>query len=147
MDYIRVRKTDLARNTSQIIRNVLRGQTTVIESHGQPEVAMMEIVDFQLQRAAVQYFGDPQKYEQDIEIDEATLKKDSSDVQARYDLILGHYLALHLSLARAGELLGMSSHELRLRLARLGIPLQVGPRSIEGAKEEVQAIENMGKEM
>jgi len=147
MDYIRVRKTDLARNTSQVIRNVLRGQTTVIESHGQPEVAMMEIVDFQLQRAAVQYFGDPQKYQQDVEIDEAVLKKAASNVQARYDLILGHYLALHLSLARAGELLGMSSHELRLRLARLGIPLRVGPRTMEEAKEEAQAIENMGKEM
>ena len=36
----RVRKTDLARNTHQVIRTVQRGQTAVIESHGRPEVAI-----------------------------------------------------------------------------------------------------------
>ncbi|MBI5840996.1 MAG: hypothetical protein HZB19_12935 [Chloroflexi bacterium] len=144
MEYVRVRKTDLARNTSQIIRDVLRGKTTVVESHGQPEVAMMDIVDFQLQRAAMQYFGNPQKYEKDVVINDETLKAISSDVQARYDLVLGHYMALHLSLARAGELLGMNSHELRMRLVRLGIPLRVGPQSADEVKEEIKSIEDMG---
>ena len=41
----RIRKTDLARNTRQVINAVLRGQTAVVESHGQPEVAIMDIVD------------------------------------------------------------------------------------------------------
>lgn len=35
----RVRKTDLARNTHQVIRAVQRGQTAVIENHGEPEAA------------------------------------------------------------------------------------------------------------
>lgn len=143
MEYVRVRKTDLARNTSQIIRNVLRGQTAVIESHGQPEVAMMDIVDFRLQRAAMEYFSNPQKHEAEIGINEPGLKAASADVQAHYDLILGQYLAVHLSLARAGELLGMNSHELRMRLDRLVIPLRVGPESVEGIKEEIKVIENL----
>jgi predicted HTH domain antitoxin len=146
MEYVRVRKTDLARNTSQIIRNVLRGKTTVIESHGQPEVAMIDIVDFQLQRAAVHYFGAPQEYEKNFEINEADLKALSSDDQTHYDLVLGHYMALHLSLARAAELLGMSSHELRMRLVRLDIPLRTGPQTAEEAQEEIEAIQNLEKD-
>ena len=141
MEYIRIRKTDLARNTSQVIRKVLRGQTAVIESHGQPEAALMDIVDFQLQRAAMQYFGKPQKFEEDIEISPAMLDA-LPDEQARYDLVLGHYLSLHFSLAKAGELLRMTSHEIRSRLVRLGIPLRVGPTTAGEFRDEIEAIEN-----
>jgi antitoxin (DNA-binding transcriptional repressor) of toxin-antitoxin stability system len=148
MEYIRVRKTDLARNTSQVIRKVLRGQTAVIESHGQPEAALMDIIDFQLQRAAMQYFGNPQQFEKDIEINPAMLDAlprtaaGLPDEQARYDLVLGHYLSLHLSLAKAGNLLGMTTNEIRSRLVRLGIPLRVGPTSVDELRNEIESIEN-----
>jgi hypothetical protein len=150
MEYIRVRKTDLARNTSQVIRKVLRGQTAVIESHGQPEAALMDIVDFQLQRAAMQYFGYPQKFEEDIEISPAmldalprrALDAGLPDEQARYDLVLGHYLSVHLSLAKAGELLDMTFNEIRSRMVRLDIPLRIGPSSIDEVKAEIDSIEN-----
>lgn len=142
MEYVRVRKTDLARNTSQIIRNVLRGQTVVIESHGQPEAALMDIVDFQIQRAAMKYFSSPQEFEEDIEIREETLDA-LPDAQARYDLVLGHYMSTHLSLARAGELLGMTSHEIRSRFVRLGIPLQIGPSNKDEVNAEIEAVENL----
>ena len=141
MEYIRVRKTDLARNTSQVIRKVLRGQTAVIENHGQAEAALMDIVDFQLQRAAMQYFSDPQKFEADIEITPAILSG-LPDEQAHYDLVLGHYLSLHLSLAKAGELLEMTSHEIRSRLVRLGIPLRIGPTTADEVASEIETIEN-----
>ena len=141
MEYIRVRKTDLARNTSQVIRKVLRGQTAVIESHGQPEAALMDIVDFQLQRAAMQYYGYPQKFEEDIEISPEMLDE-SPDDQARYDLVLGHYLSLHLSLAKAGELLDMTFNEIRSRMVRLDIPLRIGPSSVDEVKAEIDSIEN-----
>jgi hypothetical protein len=113
----------------------------VIESHGQPEAALMDIIDFQLQRAAMQYFSNPQKFEDDIEINPAMLDS-LPDEQARYDLVLGHYLSLHLSLAKAGELLGMTSHEIRSRLVRLGIPLRVGPTTPGDVASEIEAIEN-----
>ena len=141
MEYIRIRKTDLARNTSQVIRKVLRGQTAVIESHGQPEAALMDIVDFQLQRAAMKYFGKPQKFEEDIEISPAMLDS-LPDEQARYDLVLGHYMSLHLSLAKAGELLDMTFNEIRSRMVRLDIPLRIGPSSIDEVKAEIDSIEN-----
>ena len=50
-----VRKTDLARNTRQIIRKVQRGQTILIENHGQAEVAILDIVDYYILRALAAY--------------------------------------------------------------------------------------------
>ena len=55
MEYIRVRKTDLARKTSQVIRNVLRGQPTLIENHGQPEVAIVDVIDYLILRALAHF--------------------------------------------------------------------------------------------
>ena len=52
MEYLqRVRKTDLARNTRQVIRNVQRGQTVLVESHGQAEAAIMDILDYRILRS------------------------------------------------------------------------------------------------
>ena len=53
----RVRKTDLARSTRQVINNVLRGQTAVVESHGQPEVAIKDIVYYRNTRAEMRYYA------------------------------------------------------------------------------------------
>ena len=52
-----VRKTDLARSTRQVINHVLRGQVTVVESHGEPEVVIMDIVDYRIIRAEVRYYS------------------------------------------------------------------------------------------
>lgn len=51
----RVRKTDLMRNMRQVIQSVQRGQTALIESHGQPEVAIVDIIDYRLSRAVLRY--------------------------------------------------------------------------------------------
>jgi antitoxin (DNA-binding transcriptional repressor) of toxin-antitoxin stability system len=55
MEYVHVRKTDLARNTSQVIRNVLRGQPTLIENHGQPEVTIVGVIDYLILRALAHF--------------------------------------------------------------------------------------------
>ena len=72
MDYEqRISKTDLARSTHQVIREAQRGYTVLVENHGQPEVVIVDIIDFQSQRAAMHYFGFPKEFELDIEISEA----------------------------------------------------------------------------
>ena len=53
-------KTDLARSTHRVIREAQRGYTVLVENHGQPEVVIVDIVDFQLQRAAIHYFSSPE---------------------------------------------------------------------------------------
>ena len=135
----RITKTDLARSTHQVIREAQRGYTVLVENHGQPEVAIVDIIDFQLQRAAIHYFSGPKEYEKDAEISEATLETLPTD-QDRFNLVIGHYLAAHISIGRSAELLGMSPPELQVRLGRSGIPLRMGPESQEELDNEVKII-------
>jgi predicted HTH domain antitoxin len=136
----RISKTDLARNTRRVIREAQRGYTVLVENHGQAEVAIMDIMDFQIQQAAIKYFSKPNNFKQDIEISETVLDALGND-QARFDLVIGHYLALHISLGRTAELLNFPFDDLRSRLVRLGIPLQVGPENVDELKEELDNLE------
>ena len=142
MDYEqRISKTDLARSTHQVIREAQRGYTVLVENHGQPEVAIVDIIDFQLQRAAIHYFCFPKEYEQDVEISESLLKSITAD-QERFNLVIGHYLAIHISIGRSAELLGMSPPELQVRLMRSGVPLRMGPESKEELDREMKTIKS-----
>ena len=136
----RIYKTDLARSPHRVIQEAQRGYTVLVENHGQPEVVIVDIIDFQLQRGAIHYFSFPKEYEKDLEVTEALLGSLTSD-QARFDLVLGHYLAEHQSIGRSAELLGMSTPELMIRLGRAGVPLRVGPQSTEELEEELRMIE------
>lgn len=140
MDYEqRISKTELARSTHHVIREAQRGYTVLVENHGQPEVAIVDIIDFQLQRAAIHYFSLPNKYEDDLEINESMLETLTTD-QDRFNLVLGHYLAEHQSIGRSAELLGMSTPELMVRLERAGVPLRVGPSSFEELQRDIETI-------
>ena len=135
----RISKTDLARNTHHVIREAQRGYTVLVENHGHAEVAIVDIIDFQLQRAAIHYFSSPKEYEDDLEIIESILESLATD-QDRFNLVIGHYLAEHQSIGRSAELLGMSTPELMVRLQRSGVPLRVGPESEEELEEELKVI-------
>lgn len=135
----RISKTDLARSTHQVIREAQRGYTVLVENHGQAEVAIIDIIDFQLQRAAIHYFCFPKEYEKDIEISESILESLPTD-QDRFNLVIGHYLAVHISIGLSAELLGMSPPELQVRMGRSGIPLRMGPESEEEIDNEVKII-------
>lgn len=140
MDYEqRISKTDLARSTHRVIREAQRGYTVLVENHGQPEVVIVDIVDFQLQRAAIHYFSFPKEYEKDLEVTESLLGSLATD-QARFDMVIGHYLAEHQSIGRSAELLRMSTPELMIRLGRAGVPLRVGPTSLEELQSDIETI-------
>jgi predicted HTH domain antitoxin len=133
----RIRKTDLARNTRQVINAVLRGQTAVVENHGQPEVAILDIVDYRIIRAAMQY------YAQTPEIDVPAGLSDEkvaaiSDPQDLFNLVLAHYLSGAISLGRTAELLDVSWLELRTRFLRLDVPLRTAPANLDEARRDVQ---------
>ena len=136
----RVRKTDLARSTRQVINNVLRGQTAVVESHGQPEVAIMDIVDYRITRAVMRYYA--QQPEIDVEEGLADQQVTStSDPQEGFNLILAHYLAGAISLGRAAELLELPWVDLRTRFQRLDVPLRVAPSDLQEARLDVEVAE------
>jgi predicted HTH domain antitoxin len=130
-----VRKTDLARNTREVLNTVMRGQTALIESHGKAEAAIIDIVDYLILRAVMRYHARPPKIDVDAGLTDAAVQA-ISDPQARTDLVLAHYLAGSISLSRAAELLKLPSFDLRLRFLRLDVPLRLDPASVEEALAE-----------
>jgi len=141
MEYIQhVRKTDLARNTSRIIKGVQRGQTVLVEHHGQVEAAIMDIIDYRILRALTLYYTRPPKISsQGLGVHAL---QNLEDPQKMYDLVLAHYLAGAISLGRTAELLELHSLELQTRFVRLDVPLNLGPKDNQDAKAEVDAARN-----
>jgi predicted HTH domain antitoxin len=141
MEYLqRVRKTDLARHTRQVIRNVQRGQTVLVESHGQAEAAIMDILDYRILRAFLAYHTRPPK------VDSKGLDAENlsglDNPQQIYDLVLAHYLAGAISLGRAAELLELPALDLQTRFQRLDVPLNLGAMDEQAALDEVDAARN-----
>jgi predicted HTH domain antitoxin len=136
MEYLqRVRKTDLARNTRQVIRNVQRGQTVLVESHGQAEAAILDILDYRILRAFMVYHTRPPKVNpQGLSAD---LLKGLDDPQRFFDLVLAHYLTEAISLGRAAELLELPALDLQARFQRLDVPLKFGSKDEQAARDEV----------
>ncbi len=140
MEFIQtVPRTDLARKTRQVLNAVQRGQTAIVESHGQPEVAIIDIIDYRILRAVMHYYHQKPEIEREAGLpDEALAALDDS--QARFNLVLAHYLTQAISLGRAAELLETPWVDLRLRFARLDVPVHIGTETLEEAEAEVEAI-------
>jgi predicted HTH domain antitoxin len=136
----RVSRTDLARNTRRVLRDVQRGRTALIESHGEPEAALLDIVDYRILRAVMRYYAESPVIDPEIGLSEAAVQA-LNDLNERYALVFGHYLGESISLARAAELLDMSWLELRTRCLRLDVPLRTAPQDAAEATSDVDVIE------
>ena len=121
-----VPKTSLARKTREVLQAVQRGQTVVVENHGQPEVAIVDIVDYYLLRAAMHYHTHSPAVDKAGGLSEKTIVGKKS-AQEQANLIMTHYLAGAISLSRAAELLQLPWLDLRTRFIRLDIPIRNAP--------------------
>lgn len=140
-----IRKTDLARNTRQVINSVLRGQTAVIESHGKPEVAILDIVDYRIIRAVMRYHAQMPEIDVEAGLPDQEVAA-LSDPQDRFNLVLSHYLANAVSLGRAAELLDLPRLDLRTRFLRLDVPLRTAPADLDEARRDVEVAESWSQE-
>lgn len=131
----RVRKTDLARNTRRVLKNVQRGRTAIIESHGQPEAALIDISDYLIVRAVMRYYGQRPPIEVEAGLTDEAVST-LADEQDRYDLVFAHHLAGAISLSRAAELLGSTWLDLRTRCLRLDVPLSMAPATLDEARAD-----------
>jgi predicted HTH domain antitoxin len=129
-------KTSLARHTRQIIRSVQQGQTVIVEHHGQPEAAIMDILDYYLLQAVLQYHLHTPEIEPEAGLSDEAVAAITSP-QERTNLAVAHYLAGSLSLSRLAELLGLSWLDLRTRFLRLDIPLRLAPADQEEALHDL----------
>ncbi|MBL8146229.1 MAG: UPF0175 family protein [Anaerolineae bacterium] len=117
-----ISRTELARNTREIVEQVRQGQMMVVQSYGEEQIVLLDALDYRLLRAVAAYAFQP-----------AT----SKDTDEMGD-ILRLYLDKQISLSKAAEQLGLSRYELMERFGRLGVPIQIGPATIEDAIDEVK---------
>jgi len=89
----------------------------------------MDFVDFRLLLALAKCAINEQECRQGA---------DDSDVRA-----LRAYLSAEISLGKAAELLGLHRLELQERLHQLGVPLHLGPATLEEAWAEIEAARSI----
>ena len=66
----------------------------------------------------------------------------ANDLQAGdVNEVMRLYLDEQISLAKASEMLGLSRYELMEHFERLGIPLRLGPETLEDAQEEIASAQ------
>ena len=119
-----ISQADLAKKTQEVVDRVQHGEVAVVEASGQEQAVLLDPVDFRLLQALAQCA---------IEDRERRLPGDP-DVEA-----LQAYLGEEISLGKTADLLGLSRFELQDRFFRLGVPLRLGPATLEEARTEVAA--------
>jgi prevent-host-death family protein len=145
-----ISKTDLARRTRQVVDRARRGDTIIVESYGEEQVAVIDAADYRILRAVAAYqalpphpapANDPALEPAGLSETEAQqAEQEAGGVpQARWNKVIAAYLDGHINLGRAATLLDLSSYELDERFRRLEVSRRIGPETEEEARAEVEA--------
>jgi len=124
-----ISRTDLARNTREIVDRVRRGQPVVVQSYGEDQVVLVDALNYRILKALVHYA---------VGGVSAEAIEPADDELGR---VIHAYLDRHISLANAAEQMGLSRFELMERFERLGVPLRIGPASLDEAREEAKTAQ------
>lgn len=124
---IEISRTELARNTRDIVDQVHHGQPIVVKSYGKDQIILLDATDYRLLKAVANY---------------ALVSQSDTDADS-VDEVVRLYLQDQISLAKAAELLDVSRYELMERFERLAIPLRIGPETLEDAQNEIAAAKNV----
>jgi antitoxin (DNA-binding transcriptional repressor) of toxin-antitoxin stability system len=117
-----ISQADLSQKTQEVVDRVQHGEVAFVEHAGREQAVLLDPLDFRLLSALAH-----------CAIEE-TQDVDDPDVRA-----LRAYLSEQISLGKAAELLGLSRFELQARFHRVGVPLRLGPATLEDALAEVAA--------
>jgi len=120
-----ISQADLSRKTQEVVDRVQHGEIAVVESSGHEQAVLLDPLDFRLLRALAQ-----------CAIDDKEREPHESDPDVR---ALHAYLADEISLGKTADLLDLSRFELQERFLRLGVPLRLGPATLEEARAEIDA--------
>jgi hypothetical protein len=121
-----ISQTDLEGRPREIVERIRHGEMAVVESLGEEQIVLMDAPDFRLLQALAVC---------------ATEAPEPSEEITRDARVLRRYLNTEINLGKAAEELGLSRLELQDRFLRLGIPLRIGPSSMEEALREIAALE------
>lgn len=126
-----ISRTDLARRTREIVEQVRRGETVIVESYGEEQIVLLDALDYRILRAVARH---------------AARSDAGSGDPGEMEIVVRQYLNEEINLGRAAELLAISRWELQERFHRLGVPLRMGPQTVEELREDVKiALEGLGK--
>ena len=118
---VTISRTDLARNTREIVDQVRKGHTIFVQSYGEDQIVLLDILDYKILKGMMGY-----------------ALRDTHDLQTTdASEVMRLYLDEQISLAKVSEMLGLSRYELMEHFERLGIPLRLGSESLEEAQDEI----------
>jgi predicted HTH domain antitoxin len=120
-----ISQADLAKKTQEVVDRVQHGEIAIVESSGHEQAVLLDPLDFRLLRALAQCAIDDKEREP---------QDGDPDVKA-----LHAYLSEEISLGKTADLLGLSRFEVQERFLRLGVPLRLGPATLEEARAEIDA--------
>ncbi len=118
--------TDLGPRASDIVDRVRHGEMAVLESSGEEQIVLLDATDFRLLQALATC---------------ATESAEPSEAIPHDAQVLQKYLNTDINLGKAAEELGLSRLELQDRFHRLGVPLRIGPSSMEEALREIAVLD------
>lgn len=113
------------------MERVRHGEMAVVESSGEEQVVLLDAADFRLLQALAACATEPPESNEDI----------SRDIR-----VLRRYLDSEINLGKAAQELGLSRLELQDRFHRLGVPLRIGPESLEDVRREIAATRKLRRE-
>ena len=117
---------DLKDRAREIVERVRHGEMAVVESSGEEQIVLLDAADFRLLQALAACATEPSESDEEISHDVSVLRR---------------YLNADINLGKAAEELGLSRLELQDRFLRLGVPLRIGPSSMEEALREITTLE------
>jgi prevent-host-death family protein len=124
-----ISQEDLSQKLQEIIKRVQHGEVLVVEQSGEERVVIMDFVDFRLLLALAKCaIGDEERAQESEDPDTKALRA---------------YLAMEINLGKAAELLGLHRLELQEHFHRLGVPLRLGPATLEEAWAEIEAARSI----
>jgi len=121
-----ISQTDLEDKAGEIVERVRHGEMAVVESSGEEQIVLLDAADFRLLQALAAC---------------ATESSEPSDEIPRDAQVLRRYLKTEINLGKAAEELDVSRLELQDRFLRLGVPLRIGPSSMEDALREIAVLD------
>lgn len=122
-----ISQADLAQKTQEVVDRVQHGEVAFVERAGQEQAVLLDPLDFRLLSALARCAT------------QETQETDDPDTRA-----LRAYLSEQISLGKTAELLNLSRFELQARFHRLGVPLRLGPATLEEARAEVATALKFG---
>lgn len=99
------------------------------------EVVEVNLLDLQLEQLRRLVKKRPELVKQALD----AIYQHNADL--RWEVVVGLYLDVKISLGKAAEMLGTNRWELIDRFREQGIPLPLGPKTIEELKRDIQVME------